>query len=187
MSPAASTRSRTPACETAAAIRTRGRLPGASSGSVGRPQPRARGARRPSARRRRRARDRAARPVPASRSTQVATSRKLSGQPPPAADASELHVPGGEAVGREIDAEIGHQRPVVLRLPVPAVDDDRHPERSGPAREEELSELARVAAVGVRRAGHARDDAPGRIRTCGLALRRRALYPLSYGRGEEAV
>ena len=24
--------------------------------------------------------------------------------------------------------------------------------------------------------------APGRIRTCGLALRRRALYPLSYGR-----
>ena len=29
--------------------------------------------------------------------------------------------------------------------------------------------------------------APGRIRTFGLALRRRALYPLSYGRGEEAV
>src|SRR5262249_25368338 len=25
-------------------------------------------------------------------------------------------------------------------------------------------------------------DAPGRIRTCDLALRRRALYPLSYGR-----
>jgi hypothetical protein len=24
--------------------------------------------------------------------------------------------------------------------------------------------------------------APGRIRTCGLSLRRRALYPLSYGR-----
>jgi hypothetical protein len=26
------------------------------------------------------------------------------------------------------------------------------------------------------------DSAPGRIRTCGLSLRRRALYPLSYGR-----
>src|SRR2546423_15050780 len=35
-----------------------------------------------------------------------------------------------------------------------------------------------------------RDDdshAPGRIRTCDLALRRRALYPLSYGRGEGLV
>ena len=30
-------------------------------------------------------------------------------------------------------------------------------------------------------------NAPGRIRTCGLALRRRALYPLSYGRGEHGV
>src|SRR2546423_5677440 len=29
--------------------------------------------------------------------------------------------------------------------------------------------------------------APGRIRTCDLALRRRALYPLSYGRGEGLV
>ncbi len=29
-------------------------------------------------------------------------------------------------------------------------------------------------------------DAPGRNRTCDLALRRRALYPLSYGRGEAA-
>ena len=29
-------------------------------------------------------------------------------------------------------------------------------------------------------------DAPGRIRTCDLALRRRALYPLSYGRRETA-
>ncbi len=27
-------------------------------------------------------------------------------------------------------------------------------------------------------------DAPGRNRTCDLALRRRALYPLSYGRGD---
>ena len=30
-------------------------------------------------------------------------------------------------------------------------------------------------------------DAPGRNRTCGLALRRRTLYPLSYGRGELSV
>jgi hypothetical protein len=29
-----------------------------------------------------------------------------------------------------------------------------------------------------------RDSAPGRNRTCDLALRRRALYPLSYGRGD---
>jgi hypothetical protein len=29
--------------------------------------------------------------------------------------------------------------------------------------------------------------APGRNRTCDLALRRRALYPLSYGRGDEPV
>ena len=29
-----------------------------------------------------------------------------------------------------------------------------------------------------------RQSAPGRNRTCDLALRRRALYPLSYGRGE---
>jgi hypothetical protein len=33
----------------------------------------------------------------------------------------------------------------------------------------------------------ASQNAPGRIRTCGLALRRRALYPLSYGRGERPV
>src|SRR2546430_14816844 len=30
-------------------------------------------------------------------------------------------------------------------------------------------------------------DAPGRIRTCDLALRRRALYPLSYRRGSRSV
>jgi hypothetical protein len=28
------------------------------------------------------------------------------------------------------------------------------------------------------------DDAPGRNRTCDLSLRRRTLYPLSYGRGD---
>jgi hypothetical protein len=30
-------------------------------------------------------------------------------------------------------------------------------------------------------------DAPGRIRTCDFCLRRAALYPLSYGRGENPV
>jgi hypothetical protein len=30
-------------------------------------------------------------------------------------------------------------------------------------------------------------DAPGRIRTCDLSLRRRTLYPLSYGRGARSV
>src|SRR5712691_6692068 len=31
---------------------------------------------------------------------------------------------------------------------------------------------------------HTGPDAPGRNRTCDLSLRRRTLYPLSYGRGE---
>ena len=34
---------------------------------------------------------------------------------------------------------------------------------------------------------HAGRYAPGRNRTCDLALRRRALYPLSYGRLREPV
>ena len=37
-----------------------------------------------------------------------------------------------------------------------------------------------------RRAARAERSAPGRIRTCGLPLRRRALYPLSYGRGRRS-
>ena len=100
---------------------------------------------------------------------------------PPAAraDAAVLEVPRGDAVRREVDADPLHQRPVVLGAPVPAVDDDADGKRPGARREEELPELARVGAVRVRRSSHA----PGRIRTCGLALRRRALYPLSYGRG----
>ena len=79
---------------------------------------------------------------------------------------------------RQVEAEVVHQRAVVL---APASSRRaRRPPRERPAAggEEELPELARVGAVGVRRAGHA----PGRIRTCDLALRRRALYPLSYGR-----
>ena len=104
---------------------------------------------------------------------------------PPASrpDAPVLEVPRGEAVGGEVDADPLHQRAVVLRAPVPAVHDDGNRMRPGARGEEELHELARVGAVGVRRSGHA----PGRIRTCGLALRRRALYPLSYGRGERPV
>ena len=38
-----------------------------------------------------------------------------------------------------------------------------------------------------RRSAEPVGHAPGRIRTFGLALRRRALYPLSYGRGEVSV
>ena len=40
--------------------------------------------------------------------------------------------------------------------------------------------------VRQRRDGVSRCDAPGRIRTSDLALRRRALYPLSYGRSGAA-
>ena len=104
---------------------------------------------------------------------------------PPAAgaDAAVLEVPGGDAVGGEVDADPLHQRPVVLGAPVSAVDDDADGKRPGAGGQEELPELARVGAVRVRRPSHA----PGRIRTCGLALRRRALYPLSYGRGRGSV
>jgi hypothetical protein len=43
---------------------------------------------------------------------------------------------------------------------------------------------ARIPATGDCERG---TSAPGRNRTCDLALRRRALYPLSYGRGETPV
>ncbi len=39
-----------------------------------------------------------------------------------------------------------------------------------------------MGAYGTRAGTSCPPDAPGRIRTCGLSLRRRALYPLSYGR-----
>ena len=90
------------------------------------------------------------------------------------ADAPVLDVPRGEAVRSEVGAEALHQRPVVLRLPVPAVDDDRDGKRPGAGREEELCELTRVVAVGVRRAGHG--DRPVRRRadrhgtTCGAPV-----------------
>jgi MFS transporter, CP family, cyanate transporter len=58
-----------------------------------------------------------------------------------------------------------------------------------------LAERAESGALGRARLGRARpsaageagNDAPGRIRTCDLALRRRALYPLSYGRVPPSV
>ena len=99
-----------------------------------------------------------------------------------ATDAAVLEIPCRHTVRGQIEAEAIHERPVVLGAPVPAVCDDRNRMGPGARREEELHELARVRAVGMRGTGHA----PGRIRTCGLALRRRALYPLSYGRGETA-
>ena len=77
----------------------------------------------------------------------------------PRPDASVLDIPRGEPVRGKIEAEIGHERAVVLGFPVAAVNDDDHSEGSGARREEELSKLARVGAVRMRRAGHA----PGRI------------------------
>ena len=62
--------------------------------------------------------------------------------------------PGGVALCAEVQPDL-----VVLDLMLPA--------GTSPASER------------VRRCA---EYAPGRIRTCGLALRRRALYPLSYGR-----
>ena len=59
-----------------------------------------------------------------------------------------------EEVRGEVGAEAVHQRPVVLRLPVPAMDDDRDRERPGAGREEQLPELAGMVAVRVRRADH---------------------------------
>src|SRR6202790_4183784 len=58
----------------------------------------------------------------------------------------------------------------------------------------EYGRTSRQQALGGDRRGHGTsginrtvepriDSAPGKIRTCDLSLRRRALYPLSYGRG----
>ena len=183
MRPAARVRSSRPACETAAPITTRGSAPGASAGSFGRDA--AQNASCPPAecptattRDRSSGASRSAR-----RSTPAATSRSVAGHPPPDPTRRYSRFHAASPCRGEVEAEIGHERAVVLGLPVAAVNDDDDREGSGARREEELAELARVGAVGVRRAGHA----PGRIRTCGLALRRRALYPLSYGRGDEAV
>ena len=152
------------------------------SGSVGaRRQPRARAVLPPSVRRRRRARDRAAPPSSARRSTPAATSRRVPGHPPPTptrVGTRDSTRRGRARRGRGRDRYMSERS--YWRLPVAAVNDDDRPQ-TGPVPDGRKSspELARVGAVGVRRAGHA----PGRIRTCGLALRRRALYPLSYGRG----
>ena len=64
-------------------------------------------------------------------------------------DPPVLEVPGGEPVCREIEAERGHERAVVLLSPVPAVDDDHQSVRPGAFREEQLRELARMIAVPV--------------------------------------
>src|SRR5262249_27669848 len=101
------------------------------------------------------------------------------GPAPASSDAAVLEVPRRHPVRREVDADVGHERAVVARAPVAAVEDDCDGVRPDARGDEKLPDLAPARAVGVRRTGHA----PGRIRTCGLALRRRALYPLSYGRG----
>ena len=180
MRPAASVRSSRPACETAARMTTRGSAPGASAGSVGRDAAQSAScppAECPTAT----TRDEIERRLEVGEEVDARSDVQEGRRPSaPRPDPPVLEIPCGEPVPGEVEAQIGHERAVVLRLPVAAVNDDDDREGSGARREEELPELARVGAVGVRRAGHA----PGRIRTCGLALRRRALYPLSYGRGE---
>ena len=52
--------------------------------------------------------------------------------------------------------------------------------RGGHADANPVRPVVRNAARQIR--DRYRPDTPGRIRTCDLALRRRALYPLSYGR-----
>ena len=74
------------------------------------------------------------------------------------ADPPVLEVPGGKPVRREIEAERGHERAVVPRAPVAAVHDDGDGMRPGALGQEELDELARVAAVAMdrRRPAHGR-------------------------------
>jgi hypothetical protein len=82
---------------------------------------------------------------------EIDSGRDVEERPRPAAavpDAPVLEVPGREAVRREVLAERRHQRAVVTRAPVAAVDhdDDRGPVS---ARETQLPDLARVLPVPV--------------------------------------
>ena len=159
MSPAASARSRTPACETAAAIRTRGRLPARRAAASGGGSPE---------------RELSPRRV-ADGDDALEIERRVQlreqvdagcdveeglGPTASAADAPVLEVPGGEPVGREIDAEIGHQRPVVLAFQYPPWTTTATPGGPGPPGRKSSPSWLGSAAVGVRRAGHAPDDAP---------------------------
>jgi hypothetical protein len=67
-------------------------------------------------------------------------------------DAPVLEIPGSEAAPGEVLAEPRHQRPVVARPPVTAVDDHDDRVRSALVRDEQLGELARVVSVAVQRA-----------------------------------
>ena len=71
-----------------------------------------------------------------------------------ATDAAVLDVPGRQPVRAQVEAERIHQRAVVARAPVPAVDDDDDRVRPTPVRQEQLPELARMGAVAVDGADH---------------------------------
>ena len=119
---------------------------------------------------------------PSSASTPAATSRNVSGHPPPPPTRrySRFHA-ARPCAARSRQSPSISERSYCARQYPPCTTTATG---CGPAPEGRKSshELARVGAVGD--ASEHEVDAPGRIRTCGLALRRRALYPLSYGRGE---
>jgi len=63
-----------------------------------------------------------------------------------------FEVPRGEIFPREVLAKSRHQRPVVARFPVAAVDDHDHCMRPAAVGQEQLAELARIVSVSVQRA-----------------------------------
>ena len=93
------------------------------------------------------------------------------------------------------DAAEGHRRALVEERRRPARAEDQRPERrqraDGEERAEDVQEEEPVVEIHRREhtkaGGGTCGDAPGTIRTCDLSLRRRTLYPLSYGRGEPRV
>ena len=70
------------------------------------------------------------------------------------ADAPVLDVPGRPSTRREVTGEVVHQVAVVARAPAPAVDQHDDRVRPGAAGQEELGDLAAVAAVAVERGAH---------------------------------
>jgi hypothetical protein len=67
-------------------------------------------------------------------------------------DAPVLEIPGGKAVLGQVLAEARHQRSVVARSPVAAVDDDDDRIRTVAVGDEQLTVLARIVSVAVQRA-----------------------------------
>jgi len=63
-----------------------------------------------------------------------------------------FEVPRRDTLGRKVRADVRHERAVVARSPVAAVQDDGDAVRSFSPREEELAELAAIGPVPVDRA-----------------------------------